>query len=244
MDVAERQSEYGRLESADAADVLAWAAERFAPRLAFAFGFGPEGCVLFDLIARLELDVDVFTLDTGLLFPETRTLWRRLELRYGRTIRAVRPRQTVEEQAAAHGELLWERAPDRCCHLRKVEPLARALDGHAAWISAIRREQTPSRAQTRVLESDPVHGLVKINPLAHWPRARVWDHLTTHGVPVNTLHAHGYPSVGCVPCTSRVAPGEDERAGRWRGQGKSECGIHSRPRPDAVVEDQVRGAAR
>lgn len=240
MDVAESEEE--QLESADAADVLAWAADRFAPRLGFAFGFGPEGCVLFDLIARLDLDVDVFTLDTGLLFPETRTLWRRLEQRYGRTIRAVHPAQTVEEQARAHGEALWESAPDRCCHLRKVEPLARALAGHDAWLSAIRREQTASRAQARVLERDPVHGLVKINPLAGWPRARVWDHLTTFDVPVNTLHAHGYPSVGCLPCTSRVAPGEGERAGRWRGLGKTECGIHSRPRPD--IAPATEGAAR
>jgi phosphoadenosine phosphosulfate reductase len=125
-----------------------------------------------------------------------------------------------------------------------VEPLARALEGHEAWISAIRREQTPSRALARVLERDGIHGLVKINPLAHWPRARVWDHLTTYAVPVSALHAHGYPSVGCVPCTGRVAPGEHERAGRWRGQAKTECGIHSRPRPGAVVFDQARGAAR
>lgn len=242
MDVAQRESEEERLESADAADVLAWAVERFAPRVGFAFGFGPEGCVLFDLIARLDLDVDVFTLDTGLIFPETRALWRRLEERYGRTIRAVHPAQTVEEQARTHGERLWERAPDRCCHLRKVEPLARALAGQEAWISSIRREQTTSRAQARVLEHDAVHGLVKINPLAGWTRARVWDHLTTYDVPVNTLHAHGYPSVGCLPCTSRVAPGESERAGRWRGQGKTECGIHSRPRPGLVPATE--GAAR
>ena len=229
MQVVVRDTDETWLEAADAADVLRWAADRFAPRLAFAFGFGPEGCVLFDLIGRLDLDVDVFTLDTGLLFPETRTLWSLLERRYGRTIRAVRPEQTVEAQARTHGEGLWERAPDRCCDLRKVQPLARALRGHEAWLSAIRREQTALRADARVLEHDRVHGLVKINPLAHWPRARVWDHLTTHGVPVNTLHAHGYPSVGCIPCTSRIAPGEGERAGRWRGQGKTECGIHARP---------------
>lgn len=241
MDVALQETDE-RLSSAEAADVLAWAAERFAPRLAFAFGFGPEGCVLFDLIARLGLDVDVFTLDTGLLFPETHALWRRLEQRYGRTIRAVHPEQSVDTQARVHGDRLWERQPDRCCFLRKVQPLARALEGHDAWISAIRREQTAARAGARVLERDPVHGLVKINPLAGWSRARVSDHLTTHGVPVNTLHAYGYPSVGCVPCTSRVAPGEDERAGRWRGQGKTECGIHSRPRTNGDLP--IEGAAR
>jgi phosphoadenylyl-sulfate reductase (thioredoxin) len=243
VELATTETEIERLETAEAADVLAWAAERFAPRLAFSFGFGPEGCVLFDLIARHDLDVDVFTLDTGLLFPETRTLWRRLEQRYGRTIRAVHPAQTVEEQARAHGDALWERAPDRCCHLRKVEPLTRALRGHDAWISAIRRDQTAARAQARVLEHDAVHGLVKINPLAGWTRERVWDHLTAHDVPVNVLHAHGYPSVGCLPCTSAIRPGEGERAGRWRGRGKTECGIHSRPRTIDVFPT-TEGATR
>jgi phosphoadenylyl-sulfate reductase (thioredoxin) len=243
VDAALRESDVERLESADAADVLAWAAERFAPRLGFAFGFGPEGCVLFDLIARQDLDVDVFTLDTGLLFPETRALWKRLEQRYGRTIRAVHPDQGVDAQARDHGERLWESSPDRCCHLRKVGPLARALGVHDAWISAIRRDQTAARAQARVLEHDPVHGLVKVNPLAGWTRARVWDHLTTHDVPVNALHAHGYPSVGCIPCTGPVAPGEGERAGRWRGQGKTECGIHSRPGTNGVFPTS-EGATR
>jgi phosphoadenylyl-sulfate reductase (thioredoxin) len=236
------QSDGEWLEAADASEVLVWAAERFAPRLAFSFGFGPEGCVLFDLIARLDLDVDVFTLDTGLLFPETRTLWKRLEHRYRRTIRAVHPELTLDAQARAHGERLWEHEPDRCCFLRKVLPLARALSGHEAWISAIRREQTPERAQARVLEHDPVHGLVKLNPLARWTRERVWDHLTAYDVPVNVLHAHGYPSVGCVPCTSPVRPGEGERAGRWRGLAKTECGIHSRPRTSEVLPT-TEGAA-
>jgi phosphoadenosine phosphosulfate reductase len=242
LDVVLRESEEQRLEAADAAHVLAWAAERFAPRLGFAFGFGPEGCVLFDLIARGGWDVDVFTLDTGLLFPETHALWKRLEQRYGRAIRAVHPEQDVDAQARTHGDRLWERAPDRCCHLRKVQPLARALRGHEAWISAIRREQTAARADTRVLEHDRVHGLVKINPLAGWTRARVWDYLTMHDVPVSTLHAHGYPSVGCIPCTSPVAAGESERAGRWRGRAKTECGIHSRPRT-FDVPPSTEGAA-
>jgi phosphoadenylyl-sulfate reductase (thioredoxin) len=243
VDVAFIGSDGAALEDAEPGEVLAWAARRFAPRLAFAFGFGPEGCVLFDLVARQRLDVDVFTLDTGLLFPETHALWERLERRYGRTIRAVRPERTVEEQADMHGDRLWEREPDRCCGLRKVQPLAAALRGHEAWISAIRREQTPDRAGARVLELDRTHGLVKVNPLAGWTRAQVWDHLTTHDVPDSTQHARGYPSVGCVPCTSAVRPGEDERAGRWRGRGKTECGLHSRPKP-SDTQPNTEGAAR
>lgn len=243
MDVAFIESDGRALEDAEPGEILAWATERFAPRLAFAFGFGPEGCVLFDLVARQGLDVDVFTLDTGLLFPETYALWERLEKRYGRTIRAVDPERTVEEQAQDHGERLWEREPDRCCDLRKVQPLAAALRGHQAWISAIRREQTADRADARVLELDRKHGLVKVNPLAGWTRAQVWDHLTTHDVPVSTLHARGYPSVGCVPCTSAVRPGEDERAGRWRGRVKTECGLHARPKP-FETHPTTEGAAR
>ena len=231
MDVAALETDEAELEAAHPADVLRWAASRFAPDLSFAFGFGPEGCVLLDLVARLRLPVDVFTLDTGLLFDETRALWRRLEERYGLTIRAVRPALTLGEQAAAHGERLWEHAPDRCCALRKLEPLSRALSGRRAWISAIRREQTRERASARVVEHDALHGLVKVNPLAGWTAAQVAEYVAAHDVPTNALHALGYPSVGCMPCTSPVAPGEDARAGRWRGRGKTECGLHLRVRP-------------
>jgi thioredoxin-dependent adenylylsulfate APS reductase len=217
----------GALEGWSAEAVLAFAAERFAPRITFATGFGAEGCVLIDIIARHRLPVDLFTLDTGLLFPETYALWRRLEERYGVVIRAVRPEQTVEEQAAAHGDELWSRDPDRCCALRKLEPLRRALAGFDAWISAIRRDQTPDRANVGVVEPDRRFGLVKVNPLACWSARDVWAHVKAHDVPVNPLHHDGYPSIGCVPCTSRVHPGEDPRAGRWRGRAKTECGLHA-----------------
>jgi len=217
------------LEGRQAEEILAWGAARFAPRITFATGFGPEGCVLVDLVARHRLAIDLFTLDTGLLFPETYALWRRLEERYGVAIRAVRPAQSVADQAAALGERLWERDPDRCCELRKVLPLRQALSGFAAWVTAIRRDQTAARAEARVVERDARFGLVKLNPLAAWTSAAVWDHLRTHDVPVNPLHARGYPSVGCWPCTTPVADGEDPRAGRWRGGAKTECGLHARP---------------
>ncbi len=199
------------LEGRSPADVLAWASARYAPRLTFATAFGAEGCVLLDLIARNHLPIDVFTLDTGLLFPETYALWRRLEERYGLAIRAVRPELGVEAQAAVHGPALWERLPDRCCEIRKVAPLRRALSGFDAWVSSIRREQTSERARARVVEWDSSFGLVKVNPLAAW-----------------TSEDGGYPSIGCMPCTTPVAPGETPRAGRWRGRGKTECGLHAR----------------
>jgi phosphoadenylyl-sulfate reductase (thioredoxin) len=222
--------EEGReLEGRAPADVLLWAAARFAPRLTFATGFGAEGCVLVDLIARHSLPIDLFTLDTGLLFPETYALWRRLEARYGVTIRGVRPAQTVDEQAAAHGERLWAHAADRCCALRKLEPLREELRGFDAWITAIRRDQTADRATVGVVERDPRFGLVKVNPLAAWTSDDVRSYLRVNDVPVNPLHGRGYPSIGCWPCTSAVRPGEPARAGRWRGHEKIECGLHARP---------------
>ncbi len=216
------------LEGRPPAETLRWAADRFAPRVAFATGFGTEGCVIVDLIAREKLPIGVFTLDTGLLFPETYDLWRRLEARYGIEIRAVRPALAVGEQAAAHGPALWERDPDRCCAIRKVAPLRAALQGLDAWVTAIRREQTPDRAAAAPVEEDRKFGLVKVNPLVHWTGADVAAHVRAHDVPVNPLHERGYPSIGCWPCTSPVAPGEDPRAGRWRGLAKKECGLHSR----------------
>jgi phosphoadenosine phosphosulfate reductase len=222
-------AEEGRtLEGRSPEEILAWAARRFAPRLTFATGFGIEGCVVIDMVGRLRLPVDLFTLDTGLLFPETYALWRRLEARYGLKIRAVRPDHTVEEQARLLGDRLWERDPDRCCALRKVAPLRRALSGFDAWITAIRRDQTADRAEAAVVERDHRFGLVKVNPLVAWTGADVADYVRENDVPVNPLHEQGYPSIGCSPCTTRVLPGEDPRAGRWRGRVKTECGLHSR----------------
>jgi len=209
-------------------ETLRLAAERFAPRLVMATGFGMEGCVLTDLIGRNKLPVDIFTLDTGLFFEETYTLWKTLERRYDLTIRAVRPELTVGEQAERFGDALWERDPDRCCEMRKVEPLRAALAGADAWITALRRDQTPDRANASMLEHDQKFGLVKINPLVEWTAQDVRDYVREHDVPFNPLHEQGYPSIGCAPCTSPVQAGESPRAGRWRGKGKTECGIHNR----------------
>lgn len=210
-----------------AAEILRWAADR-AGRVAFATGFGAEGCVVIDLIARARLPIDLFTLDTGLLFPETYDLWRRLEAKYGVEIKAVRPMQTVEEQAATYGAALWEREPDRCCELRKVEPLRFALRGYDSWITAIRREQTPARATAMPVEHDRLNDRQKINPLVTWTHDEVWAHIYANDIPFNALHERGYPSIGCAPCTSPVIPGENLRAGRWRGANKVECGLHFR----------------
>jgi phosphoadenosine phosphosulfate reductase len=218
-----------QLEDATPAEILRWAADTLAPRLGFATGFGVEGCVLIDLAASAGLPVDIFTLDTGVLFPETYELWRRLDARYGVTIRGVRPPLTIEEQAAKHGDALWARDPDACCRMRKVEPLAAEAAKFDGWISAIRRDQTADRATAKPVERDRRFGIVKVNPLVRWTVKDVWRHVADHDVPYNPLHDQGYPSIGCAPCTSAVAEGEDPRAGRWRGTGKTECGLHVVP---------------
>ncbi|HLL21855.1 MAG TPA: phosphoadenylyl-sulfate reductase [Kofleriaceae bacterium] len=213
------------LESSHPLDILRWVSARVA-KLTFATGFGPEGCVIIDLIARAGLPIDLFTLDTGVLFPETYELWKQLEATYGITIRRVEPSQAIPEQALVHGPALWERDADRCCDLRKVIPLRHELAKFDAWITAIRREQTRERANARVVEHDAKFGLVKVNPLARWTHDDVWAHLYAHDVPYNVLHDRGYPSIGCAPCTSQVAAGEDPRSGRWKGSAKKECGLH------------------
>ena len=214
------------LEGRSPAEILRWASQKLGDKLTFATGFGAEGCVIIDLIARENLPIDLFTLDTGLLFPETYELWHKLEARYGVAIRGVRPVHTVDQQADEHGARLWERDPDRCCELRKIVPLRNALAGFDGWITAIRRDQTAERAHARVVEHDRKFGLIKVNPLVAWTHDDVWGHLYAHDVPYNALHDRGYPSIGCHPCTAAVLPGEDARAGRWRGRSKKECGLH------------------
>ena len=214
------------LEGEPPEEVLAAAAARHPGRIALACSFGPEDCLLVDVIARARLPVDVFTLDTGYLFPETYQLWRDLEARYGLTIRAERPDAPPPDAGAPPP---WEVDADGCCDLRKVRPLRAALSRLGAWVTGIRRDQTPERANARAIEWDGRFGLEKVNPLTGWTSEQAWDDLRRRDVPVNPLHARGYPSIGCAPCTSPVRPGEDPRAGRWRGSEKRECGLHLRP---------------
>lgn len=214
------------LEGSHPADVLAWAAEQYAGRITLATSFGVEDCVLIAMAAERGLKLQYFTLDTGVLFPETYELWRKVEARYGVKVHGVLPALSLEQQAAAHGDALWAREPSRCCNLRKVEPLKKHLSGYAAWITAIRREQSKDRANAAVVEQDARFGLVKVNPLVAWTNKDVWKWVHAHDVPYNPLHDRGYPSIGCTHCTSPVKPGEDPRAGRWRGTEKTECGLH------------------
>jgi phosphoadenosine phosphosulfate reductase len=222
-------------ESWAAEEVLDWALHRFDRQIAMASGFGPEGIVLIDMAVGLRPDIHVFTLDTGLLFPETYELMSEIERRYGIKVERLKPALTVEEQDRQHGASLWSRTPDRCCYMRKVEPLRARLSTLGAWITAIRRDQTPDRAQAQKIEWDPTFGLVKINPLCDWTSDMVWDYVRENGLPYNTLHDQGYPSIGCVPCTRPVAVGEDPRSGRWAGFAKTECGLHQRVPPPGTL---------
>ena len=216
-----------QLEGHSAEDILNWAASHFGKGLTFATGFGAEGCVLIDLIGKNKLPIDIFTLDTGLLFQETYNLWHRLEARYNITIRRIAPELDVDQQAKTYGNRLWERSPDQCCNIRKVIPLKATLANVDAWVTAIRRDQTAERANAKVIEWDHKFNIVKVNPLVTWTKNDVWQHIVTEKVPYNPLHDKGYPSIGCWPCTSQVKPGEDDRAGRWRGDSKNECGLHN-----------------
>jgi phosphoadenosine phosphosulfate reductase len=214
------------LEQESPQAILAWAVDAFHPRLTMATAFGAEGCCLLHMLAEIEPHVRIFNLDTGYQFAETLVLRERIKERYGIAVEMVRPQLSVAEYEAEHGGPLYAIRPDQCCHDRKIVPLRRAVAGYDAWISAIRRDQTRERAAANVVQWDTRFNLVKVNPLLGWTKKDVWEFIARHDIPYNPLHDQGYPSIGCVPCTRAVVNGEDERAGRWAGTLKKECGLH------------------
>jgi len=191
-----------------------------------ATAFGAEGCCLIHMLAEIEPNLRIFNLDTGYQFEETLALRERIKQRYGIEVELVRPELTVAEYEEEHGGPLYRIRPDQCCHDRKLVPLRRAVVGYDAWVSAIRRDQTAHRGAAGVVQWDAKFNLVKVNPLLAWTKKDVWGFVLTHDVPYNPLHDQGYPSIGCWPCTRPVGEGEDERAGRWAGTAKKECGLH------------------
>jgi len=217
------------LEGKTPRQILAWAVEEFGSRLTMATAFGPEGCVILDMLADVDPHrlVRVFNLETGYQFPETLELRDRIAERYGIEVELMRPDTTVEEYEAIHGGPLYNREPDRCCFDRKIVPLRRAVEGYDAWISSIRADQSPDRARADLVGWDRKFDLVKVNPLLRWTRRDVWAYIAARNVPYNPLHDRGYPSIGCWPCTKPAPEADDERAGRWAGQAKTECGLHS-----------------
>jgi len=216
-----------RFRNHTAEDLLAWATTHFGQEIVLTCSFGgASGMVLLDMVSRIAHSTPVVFLDTDLLFPETYALAEAAARRYGVSIERHRPALTLAEQEVQEGPQLYNHDPDRCCGMRKVTPLAEALRPYHAWISGIRRDQSATRATTELVEWNTRHNKVKINPLAYWSERDVWRYIHAHDVPYNTLLDQGYPSLGCTPCTRPAAGQDDQRAGRWVGFAKTECGIH------------------
>ncbi len=209
-------------EALQAEEILRVLLEAFPGRVSLACSFQKEESVLLDLLLGLEPSARVFALDTHVLFPETYAVWREVERRYNTRVE-VYEGPSLGRQAAVHGDALWERDPSLCCAIRKVEPLGRALAGLDAWITGLRRDQSPSRANAAKVGWDDDHGLWKANPLADWDDARCREYVVERGLPSNELHERGYGSIGCTHCTE---PG-GAREGRWAGLDKTECGLHA-----------------
>ena len=219
-----------RLEKLPAAERLAWAAAQFGARAAIGTSFQGAGIVALHLAAQRKLALPAFTLDTGLLFSETLALQAELEARWQIRVESLRPDYTLDEQAKLFGDKLWERDPALCCELRKVQPVQDRLETLDCWITGVRREQSETRTDAGILELNKTPSgrwLWKLNPLADWTREQVWAHIREHNLPYNKLHDQGYRSIGCRTCTRAAGAEGDERAGRWTGFGKKECGIHT-----------------
>ncbi len=214
-----------RFEAASAAEVLAWAWETFAPHVAASSSFQTQSVPLLHLISRVCPEMPVLFIDTGFHFPETLTFRDTLVARYGINVVPVHPQVTKSELLRKYGEGLYRRDPDLCCYVNKVEPMQRALSEMVAWVAGVRRDQTAHRSALQVLEHQP-SGLLKIHPLLNWTQEDVQSYVRQHDLPAHPLEMMGYRSIGCAPCTRPVSPGENERAGRWAGTGKKECGLH------------------
>jgi phosphoadenosine phosphosulfate reductase len=213
------------VEAMSAEEVLVWAKETFGDKLCLTCSWQKQSSALVHMVHELELDIPIVELDTGLFFAETYATREKLIERYGLDL--IRPDViTIAEQHRQEGPNLWERDPDRCCHVRKVEPLERALAGYDAWISGIRREQSLTRQDAQRVEWSERYEVWKIHPLVDWDAKRIDAYIHVNEIPYNPLHDAGYPSIGCIPCTRPVSRDEDERAGRWAESDKIECGIH------------------
>ena len=212
--------------------ILAWASKRFGRRAHIGTSYQGAGLVMMHLAKQAGLAFPVFTLDTGLLFPETLKLKERLEDFYGWKIESIHPDLSLEQQAEAQGPALWNRDPDLCCTMRKVLPLQSRLREIDCWITGLRRSQSKTRARVGLIElyhldQNAGTDIVKLNPMAEWSKEAIWNYIREHKIPYNPLHDQGYQSIGCMTCTRKTGNGEGERAGRWDGFKKVECGIHT-----------------
>jgi phosphoadenosine phosphosulfate reductase len=210
-------------------DILKWAYREYGEAIVYSCSFGAEGIVLIDLIHKVNKQAKIIFLDTGLHFPETYELIDRVKKQYPTLqITMLKPKISLEEQTKWYGEELWNDNPNLCCHMRKVVPLKEALQDSVAWISGLRRDQSPTRRNTQYINKDDKFHKIKICPLIHWS----WDDIITYihlnKLAYNPLHDQGYPSIGCAPCTQVVSESLEARSGRWAGLAKTECGLHER----------------
>jgi phosphoadenosine phosphosulfate reductase len=226
--LAELASVSARLETASPEEIIFWAHEHYAPYLTMATAFGPEGCLILAMLAKIAPETYVFNLDTGYQFQQTLDLRDRIAQKYGIEVDMLQPELSVPEYEALHGGPLYTTNPTQCCFDRKITVLRNAAEGHHAWMSGIRRDQSADRAQASIVHWDKKFNLVKISPLANSTKTDIWKRILAEDIPYNPLHDQGYPSIGCWPCTRAVQEGEtDERAGRWSGTAKTECGLHT-----------------
>ncbi|WP_085522827.1 phosphoadenylyl-sulfate reductase [Tuberibacillus sp. Marseille-P3662] len=215
-------------ETKGAIKVLDWAYNAYGDDIVYACSFGAEGIVLIDLISKVKPDAELVFLDTGVHFDETYELIDRIQARFPELqITMQKPDLTLDQQADRYGPELWNHNPDQCCFIRKIKPLEKALSGAPAWISGLRREQSASRKNTDFVNKDNRFRSVKVCPIIHWSWDDVWDYIEANDLPYNELHDQGYPSIGCQPCTFQANDANDSRSGRWRGFGKTECGLHT-----------------
>lgn len=233
---------YADLETAEPPDILTWAAGTIE-KLAVASSFQSSGLVILHLLKDIRGDVPVLFLETGFHFPETLEFRDRVAEMWGLELVVLRgEHRTPEKQAEQYGPALYRRDPDRCCAINKVEPLQRALQDYDGWISGLRRDQSPMRADTPMVEAQMLPSgdeVIKIHPLAHWSRDQVDGYIAEHNIPTNPLLERGFASIGCWPCTRPVEEGEEERSGRWDGFAKTECGIHSFGHADGSKETEA-----
>jgi phosphoadenosine phosphosulfate reductase len=215
-----------QLEKASTEALLRWAWEAFAPAVALSSSFQTQSVPLLHLVSLICPQMPILFIDTGFHFLETLAFRDELQTRLGLKVVSVRPAVEKSELLAQYGEGLYRRDPDLCCYLHKVEPLERAVQGLRAWLTGVRRDQTAHRNHLSVVEQGS-SDLLKIHPMLHWSQEQIWDYIHQHRLPVHPLFPAGYISVGCAPCTRPVAPGEAERAGRWAGSPKTECGLHT-----------------
>lgn len=211
--------------------LIAWSMENFADRkMLITTSFGMEGCVLIDMFAQTQKPLTIVYLDTMFFFKETHELRERMEQRYPHLTFVNRGTAlTPEQQETIYGPELWKRDPDQCCKIRKVDPMIEVMKDVEVWLTGLRRDQSPARANMRVMEWDWKYQVLKFNPLASWSRKMIWEYVQKNNVPYNALHEQGYPTVGCTHCTTPVpgsSIGEYSRAGRWAGTQKNECGLH------------------